>query len=57
MRFTLDIQLGNDEMRTHEDVADVLHAVSTLVLLEQDAADILDANGNTVGEWAFRGSP
>jgi len=52
-QFSLHIRLGNDGMRTREDVADVLHLACTLVLIGSDTASIRDVNGNTVGRWTY----
>lgn len=57
MRFDLVIRMGNDVMREPEQVADALEAAATLLRVGRDAGTIMDINGNTVGEWAFRGSP
>lgn len=50
--FTLSIELGNVAMASAEMVADALRAVADRVTA-QDEGLIRDANGNTVGEWAF----
>jgi len=58
MKFTLDIDLGNDAMRSPEDIAHALETVAHRLRNESDGdtAPIRDTNGNTVGEWAYRGS-
>lgn len=50
--FTLSIELGNVAMASAEMVADALREVANRVTA-QDFGAIRDANGNTVGEWAF----
>lgn len=54
--FSLDIDLGNEAMRTHEDVANALRDVADS--LDESTGQgwsgiIRDANGNHVGGWAF----
>jgi hypothetical protein len=53
--FRLRIELGNDAMRTGEDVARALREVADQVEgfdpFVPYGARIRDANGNTVGEW------
>jgi hypothetical protein len=57
MKFTLEIELGNDAMRTPWDVAGALSsAVMALQDNSRDLADgengiLRDFNGNTVGGW------
>ncbi len=56
MRFTLEIELGNEAMRTFDHVADALYGVRQLMqgLDEPDSpcsSIIRDVNGNTVGMW------
>lgn len=58
MKFTLEIELGNEEMSTYTDVASALRstasrleAVSTGQALGGHSGPIRDANGNTVGTW------
>lgn len=61
MTFTLTIELGNDAMQSSADVRVALQEVR-LALLQQrhswfnvvkvDGAKILDANGNSVGQWS-----
>ena len=56
--FTLRINLGNDAMRSLDDVARALRAVATKLesrtkdLVYADATGVvLDDNGNRVGHW------
>lgn len=53
--FTLRIKLGNDAMQTPEDVAANLRAVANRLNWGADlqSGEILDYNGNKVGEWGF----
>lgn len=58
MKFTLEIELGNDAMRTGADVAEVLerlaHHMGTrnwAALSEGECQHVHDLNGNTVGKW------
>lgn len=60
MQFTITLKLGNDAMRTGDDVAEALHAVADRLTHTGSAHDALqpgaggpmfDANGNRVGSW------
>lgn len=60
MKFTLNIELGNDAMRTPHDIAEALSGVayimrgSTIPFVEltlPHSSVIRDANGNEVGRW------
>ena len=53
--FTLRIKLGNEAMQTSEDVAASLRAVANRLdyVLDRSNGEILDYNGNKVGEWDF----
>ena len=57
MRFTVEITLGNEAMRSGSDVAGALREIAAKVETDQDAGTVRDINGNTVGEFAYRGSP
>lgn len=57
MLFTLNIELGNDAMRT---TADVLGAIQNSLsareglfdpLTAEDSRKLFDRNGNTIGSW------
>lgn len=57
MKFTLEIELGNEAMQTAEDVASKLRDIARRVdSCTFDSVEgpykILDTNGNTVGSWA-----
>lgn len=62
MKFTLEIELGNDGMQTVDDVQDAIQAfVSSQTVTRNvagnrefergDGGKIRDFNGNTVGKW------
>lgn len=62
MKFTLEIELGNDAMQDGNDVARALHSLADKMALREceygdglyydgSAVGIKDANGNTVGKW------
>lgn len=56
--FKLEIELGNDAMRTPGDVAKVLLEMASLLAGEGTPSPfrvgrVLDTNGNVVGEWRF----
>lgn len=54
-KFVLEIELGNDGMRTRKDVVYALRALSADRILEtkDEGGKIRDDNGNTVGKWEF----
>lgn len=54
-RFTPEIELGNEAMRTPSDISEALKWAAKLVDDGSDFGTIRDNNGNTVGEWAYRG--
>lgn len=60
MKFTLTIELGNDAMKTYDDIASALIQLGKECLdgeVPDDVADannnghVYDANGNRVGYW------
>lgn len=55
--FKLVIQLGNEAMRTRNNVATALHKVALRLEkgahLSDGSHKILDRNGNSVGTWEF----
>ena len=57
MEFHMVIVLGNDAMKTAEDVVDAVRSVTDSVaftgLRIGDSGAIRDANGNVVGHWGF----
>ncbi len=55
-QFALTIKLGNDAMRTLEDVADALESVARSLRVGTcygQTRPIHDINGNRVGEWKW----
>jgi hypothetical protein len=57
MKFTLEIELGNDDMQTSEDVSRILLDLSEAIV-DYDMSDsksgpgvVRDTNGNAVGKW------
>jgi hypothetical protein len=57
MIFKLEIELGNDAMKTPGHVADKLQELSRRVrgakLQDGEGAKVLDLNGTSVGRWRF----
>jgi hypothetical protein len=52
--FNLSISMGNDAMRTPMGIASALRSAARRIEdYEPLSGTILDANGNTVGEWSF----
>lgn len=55
MKFTLEIELGNEAMRTGEDVLNAIHQSVAggdfRSLDDSDGGTVRDASGNTVGKW------
>lgn len=61
MKFTLEIELGNDAMQTYDDIAEALCSVADFLHDNTNVAgpneatysnrQIFDANGNRVGSW------
>lgn len=54
-QFQLNIHLGNEAVQTGEDVARLLEQVALSVEQQDYGRLIVDANGNTVGHWAYMG--
>ncbi len=59
MKFTLEIELGNEGMRTDVDIRDALHktAYKTSMSSIPEAGDdgpVYDYNGKTVGKWEVK---
>lgn len=52
--FTVRITLGNDAMRSPEDIARELRRVADRVEGGADGGVVRDANGNTVGEFNLK---
>jgi len=67
MRFSLEIELGNAEMQSFQDLRDALKQVATKLGSRQhclggapsdgDGSKIMDGNGNTVGKWELTDTP
>jgi hypothetical protein len=61
-RFTLTIELGNDEMSTGYDIAAALRQVANRLIKQGNnlnslpSGRIQDHNGNPVGHWAVDGT-
>lgn len=61
MRFSLEIELGNAEMQSFQDLRDALKQVAIKLGSRQhclsgapsdgDGSKIMDGNGNSVGKW------
>lgn len=57
MKFTLEIELGNDAMQTYADIARACLRLKSEKMgcvhedAEDDAGRIYDVNGNKVGFW------
>ena len=49
--FTLTIRLGNDAMKTPEDVGIALEYIAQRLCKGEEQGTILDDNGNKVGEF------
>jgi hypothetical protein len=50
--FTLSLELGNDAMRSPDDIADALRRVAQMIENSQSGGgSIMDNNGNTVGKF------
>jgi hypothetical protein len=63
VKFTLEIELGNDAMQTPEDVTDALEEVVKQIRDRHwdgwtpGGESIRDINGNTVGRWSLVEDP
>lgn len=56
-RFILRVELGNDAMRTREQLSRAIRDVATrITIAEHTEGRIRDENGNTVGDWALERS-
>ena len=62
-KFTLEIELGNDAMRTTDDIATALREIATNIDKEPPqnpikrfagSHPILDVNGNSVGSFGVK---
>lgn len=58
MKFTLEINLGNEAMADEYDLAQALEKVAAkLRTYGLVGASIQDGNGNTIGRWEITGEP
>lgn len=53
LNFKMVISSGNDAMQTTEDVVLALHRIAKQVGRGIESGNVLDANGNTVGNWSL----
>lgn len=57
MKFTLEIELGNEAMQTRDDIEEALRNLGQNLRYMSDPPSvgddgvIIDYNGNTVGKW------
>lgn len=51
--FTLTIRMENAQMQTGEEVAEALHDAANYIEQHDQGSIILDANGNTVGNFRY----
>lgn len=56
-RFTLEIEMGNEAMRTYADIAAATRRIfadfaNRPELLQDDSGRVYDLNGNKVGHWS-----
>ena len=52
--FRIEIELGNETMRTDEDIRRALKQVAALLpAFAGEERRVLDYNGNAVGKWGF----
>ncbi len=63
MKFTLEIELGNDAMQTYVNIRTALREVAVMLgastsahrkITKVDGGRIMDVNGNTVGAWEVK---
>lgn len=50
-RFKLELELGNEAMRSRPDLCRVLRQALTQIKAGGTGAELRDVNGNTVGRW------
>lgn len=51
--FLLQIHLGNAAMRRPSHVAAAVEKIAKKIREGQDGGKVMDANGNSVGEWSL----
>jgi hypothetical protein len=58
MKFTLEIEMGNEAMLSYADIASSVRRIFSAFArtheeVEDNAGRIYDANGNKVGHWSI----
>jgi hypothetical protein len=55
VKFSLEIEMGNDAVQTRGHIGELLRVVARAITsaVEKRSGKIRDDNGNTVGEWRF----
>lgn len=53
MKFTLEIELGNEAMQSRSDIARALRKVSAKLQAGRDGGQVMDLNGNSVGSFGL----
>ena len=53
-KFFIEIELGNDAMRSKRDVARALSEISSKLSLNKEYGIVMDVNGNSCGCWGFK---
>lgn len=63
MKFSVEIEMGNEGMQSFQDLRDALKQVATKLGSRQhcssgapndgDGSKVMDVNGNAVGEWSI----
>ena len=60
MKFVLTVQLGNERMKTGEDVGRLLKDISEVIehfeFTQGVSSSVSDDNGNKVGKWSIEGA-
>jgi len=51
--FKLEIETGNEAMRTYEDIAAAMDATREQIEAGEQSGILCDVNGNTVGSYEF----
>jgi hypothetical protein len=54
--FTVNIQFGNADVLTYEDIANLLRNTAQRLSQGEGTGKIMDINGNTVGEFRIKKS-
>lgn len=55
MKFTLEIELGNDAMQDAWDICEAMRnlPIKSSSIQKRDSGKVFDRNGNSVGKWEF----